>query len=345
MPMPRRAGPPDWSARPFRVLYLRYNAIGDMIMATGVIRAIASSHATLSVDVLSSPANAPVLDGISFVRDVIVLDRRRIASYIRTLIRIARSRYDVAVDGMAAVPKPVSALLLLAARAPYRVGIATARTRLYTLPVQPGPAGHHIEYMAALVAPFGVEPSTADVRPELSVADHERVWAERQWKEAGAPDVAGRAGRLLVNVSAGRAWRRWPDERFEAVMRSLRARHPDIAIVVIGDLNELASLRQVAVAGGGIAVRASIREAFALVATADLVFTPDTSISHAAAALRRPVVVMIPRHIHDFVPYRTAGRNVFSDSADVLSIGVDQVRAALESALAELAATPARASS
>jgi ADP-heptose:LPS heptosyltransferase len=344
MRMPPNAGPPDWRARPFRVLYLRYNAIGDMIMATGIMRAIAGSYSTLTVDVLASPANAPVLERASYVRDVITFDRRRISSYVRSLLRVRRSRYDVVVDGMAAAPKPATALIMLASGARYRVGIARGRTRLYTLPARPkAEAGHHVEYMAAVLEPFGLDVSSVDLRTELSVTDDERAWAEQRWNDAGIAEVARRSQRLLINVSAGRPWRRWPDERFEAVMRSLRAHHAGMTILVIADLKEFASSQRIAAAGGGMAVRATIREAFALVATADLVLTPDTSISHAAGALGTPAVVMIPRHISDFVPYRAEGQNVFADTGDVLSIGIDEVLAAVKSTLAESASTPARA--
>jgi ADP-heptose:LPS heptosyltransferase len=312
-----------------------------MIMATGVIRAIARSHPTLTVDVVSSPANAPVLEGIPYVGQILAFDRRRISSYVRSLFRVGRSRYDVVVDGMAAVPKPASALLMLASRARYRIGIANTRTRLYTLPVRPKTASaHHIQYMAALLEPFGMEPSSVDLRPELSLTDEELAWAERQWTESGG---AGRMPRLLVNVTAGRPWRRWPDERFESVMRSVRRRH-EITILVIGDPKEFAAVQRVAAAGGGVATRGTIRQAFALIATADLVLTPDTSISHAAGALRTPAVVMIPRHIADFAPYQAAGRNVFSDGENVMSIEVDRVLEAVESALAEFVVAPARAS-
>ena len=347
MPTPRTGGPPDWSARPFRVLYLRYNQIGDMIMATGVIRAIASSHVTLTVDVLASPTNAAVLEGLAYVRHTVILDRRRLLPSMRTLWRIRRSGYDVVVDGMAAAPKPLSALVMLASRARYRIGIATARTRLYTVPAAPRPADRHIDYMAALSAPFGVDPAATDLRPELSLTASERAHAERHWLEAGGlSNHTGRGRRLLVNVSAGRPWRRWPDERFEAVVRSMRARHPGLAIAVIGDPGEAASVQRVAGACDGAAVRTpSVRDAFALVGTADVVFTPDTSISHAAAALGTPGVVMLPRHIADFAPYRGAGRNVFSDGEDVRSIAVEQVLDALEATFAESSTAGVRASS
>src|SRR5688500_4856316 len=57
-PAPER---PDWGARPYRVLFLRHDRIGDMILSTGLLEAIAQSHPTIKLDVLASPSNAPVL--------------------------------------------------------------------------------------------------------------------------------------------------------------------------------------------------------------------------------------------------------------------------------------------
>ena len=61
-----------------RVLFLRHDRAGDMILSTGVMRAIARSHPTITLDVLASPANAALLDGADYVGDVIVFDKRRL---------------------------------------------------------------------------------------------------------------------------------------------------------------------------------------------------------------------------------------------------------------------------
>jgi ADP-heptose:LPS heptosyltransferase len=46
------------------VLFLRHDRIGDMIVSTGALRAIAAAHPNLALDVLASPGNAPVLRGL-----------------------------------------------------------------------------------------------------------------------------------------------------------------------------------------------------------------------------------------------------------------------------------------
>jgi hypothetical protein len=47
----------------YRVLFIRYERIGDMIMATSLIRNIASALPGGKIDVLATSATAPVLDG------------------------------------------------------------------------------------------------------------------------------------------------------------------------------------------------------------------------------------------------------------------------------------------
>jgi ADP-heptose:LPS heptosyltransferase len=63
-----------------------------------------------------------------------------------------------------------------------------------------------------------------------------------------------------------------------------------------------------------------------MVATADLVITPDTAISHVASAFSRPTLTLLRKDFERLVPYRTPGRNVFSDDADGL-VGLPATRA------------------
>ena len=59
---------PQWDGRPWSVLFMRTQGIGDLILATGVLRAIAGSHPTIALDVLTTRAAAPVLDHHPSVR-------------------------------------------------------------------------------------------------------------------------------------------------------------------------------------------------------------------------------------------------------------------------------------
>jgi ADP-heptose:LPS heptosyltransferase len=287
-------GAPDWGARPYRVLFLRHDRAGDMILSTATLHAIARAQPTITLDVLASPANASLLRANSDVSRVIVFDKRKPLTYLATMLRLRRSRYDVVVDCMVTAPSLTTLLLMLASGAWCRIGIAgRGNDAAITVGVAPPAAGdgnHMVDHLARLAAPFGADPARMDKRPLLALTSEERTRAEATWGTA----EAGR--RVLVNISAGTAPRLWPDDRYVAVMRHLHQRLPGAKILVIGAPDEQARAANIAAAGDGVRITTpGLRDAIALVATADLVFTPDTSIAHAASAFRRPTVAMYIR--------------------------------------------------
>jgi ADP-heptose:LPS heptosyltransferase len=335
----RRAGtapPPDWAARPHSVLFLRHDRIGDMILSTGLLRVIARSHPTISLAVLASPTNAPVLREDPNVRAVIVFDRTKPLRYLETVRRLRRARYDAVIDCMPTAPSLTTLLLILASGARHRIGVAgRGHDEAFTLLAAPRHDVHHIvDQLGALAAPFGVDPRTADFSPRLHLEGIERAAAAAIWG-AHAPEGEGR--RLLVNVSSGRSFRRWPDERFVEAIRHVLGRQPDVTVLVIGAPDERERAAQIARAAGATYVATTtLREALALVDTADVVFTPDTGLAHAASALGRPAVVM---HIRGTAVqwglYRSPGREVSSPDASLASLFASTVIDALDCVLAD----------
>jgi ADP-heptose:LPS heptosyltransferase len=332
---------PDWDSRPHRVLYLRHDRIGDMILATSLIRTIATSHPTLTLDVLASPANAPVLGGEEHVGSVVVFDKWRPSTYLRTFRELRRARYDAVIDCMVLHPSVTTLLLMWASGAPHRIGVGgRSNDPILTIRVAPAePDAHHIEHNAVLVRAFGVDPARVDWRPVITLSDMERQRAEQTWAAGGAElsvgDAPNHVRRLLVNISASRTRRHWADEHYVAVLRHVRARAPEMRIIVIGALAEAERVKRVAFAGGAEPVMTPrLRDALALVATADLVFTPDTSISHAASAFRTPSLVMLPRGLERlFAPYHLPGRTVLSEGRTLESLPPELVIAAFDELL------------
>ncbi len=334
----RRGGQPerpDWDARPHRVLFLRHDRIGDMILSTGLLRVIARSHAMIRLDVLASPANAPVLREDPHVDSVVVFDRKKPSSYLAAARRLRSARYDAVIDCMPTAPSLTTLLLILASGARHRIGVAgRGNDAAFTLAVRPlDGAVHIVDHLAALAAPFGVDPRTADFRPHVYLTDVERTSADATWR-AHARHGAGR--RLLVNVSVGRPAHRWPDERFIGAMRHALARDPGLTILVTGALDESARAAYLAEEAGAIFVAVGLRDLLALVATADLVFTPNTSVAHAASAFQRPAVVMCPPDLAaTWGLYHSPGYELASPDRTLTSLSLEQVLNALDQLLAD----------
>jgi ADP-heptose:LPS heptosyltransferase len=344
-----------FDARPLRTLFIRYERIGDMIMATGLIRVLAQASDRGTVDVVANPSTASVLEGNPHVGKIFMFDRQSPLSYVRLMRRLHAERYDVIVDGRINNPEIFTStpMLMLAARAPYRVGVGGGNNDLvYNVRVaRYDRSTPYIQGSQALTAPFDVDVSSVDWQPEIFLSDLERQNADAYWEEAAAVAVRTTTPaeettcsdgnvwltrRLLVNLSASEAKRRWADTNFIKVLRRVRIVAPRLPIITMGLPRESESVSSVAEAVNALAVPTPrLRDALALVGTSDMVFTPDTSISHAASAFRKPAVVLLKRDHHPYAPYNIPGENVFWDGAEIHGLPTEEVGAAVERLVAQ----------
>src|SRR5256885_2781595 len=142
---------------------------------------------------------------------------------------------------------------MYAGKARFRVGArGDTNPRIYNVRVQEwNRVDHYIEGSKHLAVPFGVNPESVDWQPEIFLSAAEISQAEEKWKEARSlvsPEgVQGTATKcLLVNLSASEPKRRWPDGKFIATLRTVRARAPHMPIVVMGLPAEWGSVQKVA---------------------------------------------------------------------------------------------------
>ena len=183
--------------------------------------------------------------------------------------------------------------------------------------------------------PFGVPIGGTSWRPEIYLTAVERERAEKEWS-------AGRWPRVLVNIAAGEPRRRWPAQRVVAVISAVRRLASDSAALVMAPPSEHVEAERIADESGARAVVPGLRDAMALVESADVVFTPDTSIAHAASAFAKPSVVMMIGGSGIFEPFETPGRFVYSPGPTLESLEATPVIDALETVLRDVLADPAR---
>lgn len=331
--LPRRTRRPGR----LRVLFLRPDRIGDMIVTTGVLRAIGTAP-DVDLDVLAAPANAAVLSAEPAVREVIILDRKRKGGMMDAIRAMRARHYDVVVDCMPTAPSVTTLMIMMASGARRRVGttgrgidyILSPATR--ALPIE----DHIVEHLSLLVEPFRSDAAKLDLGPHIVLTDDERDRAEREWQEFAG--VERRPLRLLVNISAGIAARAWPLPNFATVIAAAREVDPALQLFVMCAPHETGRGAELAAMTDGIAVKQrSLRDAFALVATADAVFTPDTSIAHAAAAFKVPTVdMLLAGKASQWGLYHAPGINLESPDGSLLSLPVEQASDAIRTVLREV---------
>ncbi len=380
-PSPTQAAP-EWNVRPHRILYLRYDHIGDMVLVTGILHAIKQAQPTVTIDVLASARNASVLDGNPDVGTVYRVKKARPWTFLAALARVRRRKYDAVLDAMVTGPSLTSVFIMWASGARHRIGVG-GRGNDFALTLSvPRVAGavHYVDHSAALLRPFGIDPVHRAQLPEnraapggareqtaaacdplatgwdqwpprIHLSPAELAAAETFWRFGeGRNDASGKVGRrrrLAVNVSAEAPWRRWPDDHYIAMIRQIRQHFPDLQVLILGAPVDERCKRYI---GQACVVRVdettSARQMMALIATCDVVLTPDTAVTHVASAFRKPVVAMFAgvggQH---WGPYGTVGRVVSTSAKTLASLSVEPVLQTLQELLAADAESAAECAS
>ena len=275
-------------AAPRRVLFICEDAIGDLILTLPAIRAIAESPDT-TVDLVTSEYAVDLVRHLPYVNRVIVFpryDRRRLVA----ALAIARyGAYDAVVDGMVLRRhvRTRSIAMMAGARTAVWIG-ESGRTSdyVYSIRIPPcDPLTPHAERMMHLARPFLDDASDRDTRARLALSDAEHETANAAWDAA-----RGSGDRILVNLSASCWQRRWSDANFALVLDQIRALRPSAPLIIVGLQKDAESAATLAARTSALATVPTLRELMALIATADVVVSPDTAVCHMAAAFERTLI-------------------------------------------------------
>lgn len=253
--------------------------LGDAVLTSPLVRAVGALHG--SVDVVTRPDTAPLLETHPAVRHVIPYDKRGADRGLRGLVRVAgvlrQARYQIAYLAQDSLR---SAALAWLAAIPERVGFADAPGRgCYTRHVQRAGA-HEADRLLAL---SGVEASSA---LSLTLTDADREGAAR----ALARSAIDGPFAVLAPGSA-RATKRWP--HYDELATSLSK---TVSVVFVGGPGNARAtplpLCPSHLSSADLTGRLAIRESAAVIECASLVVTNDSAALHIAQAVGTPVVAL-----------------------------------------------------
>lgn len=308
------AGPPvDWDGVR-RVLVIRPDNLGDVLMTGPALSALRRAVPPARIELLASPAGAAAAPLLPWLDDVLVesVSWQRFGadpaagngSDDAELVReLARRRYDVALvlTSFSQSPWPAGYVCQLAG-VPVRAGMSKefgGSVLTHWVPSPPDEL-HQVDRALHLLARLGV----ADTGTALEVTVPRAA-------EAAARVALGPAARRPYAVllpGASCSARRYPVQRYQAVARLLA--DSGIAVVAVGTAKEQALVER-AVNGvpGGLAL-AGVLDVPALAASmagARVVVTNNSGGAHLADAVRAPVVVLFAgtEQVEQFRPRST----------------------------------------
>jgi lipopolysaccharide heptosyltransferase II len=308
-----------------RVLAIRLDALGDVLMTTPALRALKTAPPVRRLTLLTSVAGAAAAALVPEVDDVLVYEapwmkatppRANSARDLGMIERLRAERFDAAAIFTAYSQSPLPAALLCAlADIPHR--LAHCHENPYQLltdwVLDPEPARgvrHEVRRQLDLVAAVGC--AAADERLSLRVPAAARAHVTRL---LGARGLDPRPW-VLLHPGATAPSRRYPPEQFAEAARAL-AQATGCAVVVSGREGEQA-MRETMDAMTGIDAHAiaglPLGEFAALVEAAPLLVTNNSGPAHVAAAVGTPVVDLYaltnPQHTPWGVPHRVLFHDV-----------------------------------
>jgi len=318
-----------------KILLVRLRLIGDVVFTTPVIRALRRRHPAAKLVYLVEEAAAPVVLNNPHLDEVVVTSHtrgwRRIADDLALARRLRRERFDLAIDLHGG---PRSAWLTWATRAPVRVGYDVAgRSWMYTHVVhRPRALGrrHSVEnqwdLLGVVDAELAAPPDRDRDRVEMVVDAPSRASVDAKLAHWRVPPDAQV---IVLHVSAGNPFRRWPEAAFAELAAGLASGGEDrVVLVTSGPSDHEAAARVVTEAAkrpgasGGRVIDAeglSLRELRSLMDRASLYVGGDSGPLHIAATSDVPIVGLYgPTSAERSAPWRSASTATASVDAGAL---------------------------
>ena len=300
------APPEPVGSRPKRILVIRLDRIGDVVLSTPVVRALRQVYPESFIAMMVRPACREVVDGNPALNEVILYEKegahRRVSDTIRFARGLRRFRFDTA---LVLHPTNRSHWIPWFAGIPRRIGYERKCGWLLTHRVphrkQEG-SRHEMDYALELLQVLGISPP----RPEPEVPIRERA-RQRVEELLARSNIRVNQRLVAIHPSASCISKRWMPERFAEVADRLISAQ-GVRICLIADGPDAIYAQRVAQAMQqptlDFAGRLSIGELTALLERCALLISNDSGPVHLAAAVKTPVVDLFGRNQRGLSPLR-----------------------------------------
>lgn len=278
---------------PDRILVIRMRYLGDVLLLQPVLRALKKSFGAAEIDVLVNPGTEVALDAPGCTRETLIWPKGHFLGELRTLGIIRSRRYDWAID---LTGNDRSAMVSLLSGASLRACYHRPkqpwffwRNRVYNVrPHHHKQKPHIIQQHLELLEACGVPSTGHEVRIDPKIEDAR--WAEeflgrrdgappslhahlasRDMRKSLPPDIVKKVlADILTRTKASITLSHGPAAEEEHA-RACIAGLPDGRVRLVGDL--------------------TWARLVAVISCCDVYWGADTAPTHAAAALRKPLLV------------------------------------------------------
>ncbi len=291
-------------SEPLRILVVRPDRLGDVILSTPVFQVIKEHYPNAELTVMVREPIVPLIRGLAHVDHVLIYEPERrhsgIKGFFRLLGEIRSGKFRIAVVLQSDV---LLALAIFFANIRYRVGpLSRLHSFLfYNRGIRQRRSQvemHETDYNLQLLRRIGIRVGTRKIPTSVDVPAPARVGAKK-WLESKGWDP--KLPLIVVHPGMGGSALNWPEAHYIELIRCLLREKRQVLVTAgptEGELiHRISKLIGEGVAGmfyyGG-AEAGPVDMLAGLLAQASVVVAPSTGPLHVAVALGRPVVSFYP---------------------------------------------------
>ncbi len=293
-------------------IIFRLDALGDLVLTTPLFRELRRNYPDTKITVVVQQAYRSSLDSNPYIDELLSLPSVRgprvlkpAALLLSALLfywrELRERRFDVAISPRWDTDENLATLLCTLTTAGTRVGYSEHASvgkrhfnrgfdKAFDVCVDPGPLRHEVERNLAVVEALGG--TVVETQTEIQLMPSDREYADNELRAVPADSIL-----VALGIGAQSPGRRWPLDRYSAVIRELSKQNAVHAVITCAP-SEHKQAQQLAHAlpiSCTISDSADIRETCALLERCDLFIGNDTGAAHLAAAMHCPTIV-ISRH-------------------------------------------------
>ena len=310
-----------------RILIMDAGGIGDLVMATPLLRALRERFKKSHITLLVVPRAAEAVKKLPYFDELIEFDIGNRLESLRLLWRLRRRRFDMMIDLQAIESWPAALrrmLLYLIVNPRIKVGRNTDHRGFFLdikVPEDFLGTVHEVERKLSIANALGAEVAVpncfnrTNVELKFKLSESDRASVEAFLDEHGIED-----GQFMVGLNPGSflPTRRWDKNRFIEIGRRVASKY-EAQLIITGGNREKTLIREIAESLQDTvpieATEFTLGELAALLRRINLFITNDTGPMHIAAAVGTPIIAIFgPENYHRYRPYSKSFNRVVAIS-------------------------------
>jgi ADP-heptose:LPS heptosyltransferase len=308
-----------------KVLMLRYDRIGDMIITTPVFRELKREYPNIEINVLASKTNAIILKNNPYIDNIYHNSKNNLLLDLPALFRLRSQKIDVCFEFDHSVVrhaiirlKIINPKKVISVEKTGRYGLNGSKLQIYDYYTEKPKNNHFRDIWLATLKPFNVTPESKRYN----------IFCDELQKNRAINFLSQYSNKIFIGINLEGAvkGKKIQYKELMDICKGLYKINNNIQIIILHTPKKEQSVKEMIINMRldyvSIAYRTNnILDASALIDNLHLIITPDTSIAHIASTFNTPVITIHENNDESyklFAPTSDLNRTVFSTNSKSL---------------------------